>query len=794
MKDKMNFISLEKPFVLRLGFEKLITELESLDCQANKCNVVYIKSIFSSLKDIDKLKEGFLNSLGWQANEDDINQLLSAVFPKALSNNEIKVALPPFSPNVLFATARFKSVFGEIDQMEAKEVMAFNADNMYILMCKLICKLYYNISFRVDVKTVYEVKDNRGITKFYKSTYNADFMSLKPLSDPPKLEQKDIAALKANDKDVDLWKEYFPPLSWEVSGFGIKSFTDVSHEEAIGQIKSILLNQGIDKDSRQSKDNVNSMMSTLLDTPGIRGGFLFYDTINESFHMLEEQADSFALEANLHCSRGDLLCHKNLKIIFEQKGDVVIPDLDSIPDDNNLNSLHKTLKGKGVKSYIMVPLFNQDELLGLLEIASFNPNSLDPTACMVINEVKDLFLNSVKRIQDESENQLASVIQSEFTSIHPSVAWRFREEAKLALQQAKSLKSYDFHDISFKDLTALYGQSDIAGSSTARNKAVELDLAQQMIIVHRIVKKLKLHLSMPLLDNINYQITILNEKINSDLAAGMEQEVLEFLRTKINPLFHEMKQRDINLANDIHEYFNKIGENMEVIYDKRKDYDETVNLINLHLSSRMDAEQKEAQEIYPHFFERYKTDGVEHNMYIGQQIAPKITFNKLYLDNLRLWQLKTICQLEIEHKQRMHNYPMQLEIASLIMVYSNALAIKYRMDEKQFDVDGAYNARYEIIKKRIDKAHIKNTKERITQAGKIVIIYAQATVLDDYLNYVSFLTYEGYFLGEPELIDVEDLEGVIGLKALRVKVNFDKENSEKEDQGTLRSKTQKSVT
>jgi hypothetical protein len=49
----------------------------------------------------------------------------------------------------------------------------------------------------------------------------------------------------------------------------------------------------------------------------------------------------------------------------------------------------------------------------------------------------------------------------------------------------------------------------------------------------------------------------------------------------------------------------------------------------------------------------------------------------------------------------------QLRVASLILVHGNPLAIKFRMDEKQFDVDGAYNIRYEIIKKRIDKAFIK---------------------------------------------------------------------------------------
>jgi hypothetical protein len=30
------------------------------------------------------------------------------------------------------------------------------------------------------------------------------------------------------------------------------------------------------------------------------------------------------------------------------------------------------------------------------------------------------------------------------------------------------------------------------------------------------------------------------------------------------------------------------------------------------------------------------------------------------------------------------------------------------MDEKRFDVDGTYNARYEVVKKRIDKANKRN--------------------------------------------------------------------------------------
>jgi len=64
-----------------------------------------------------------------------------------------------------------------------------------------------------------------------------------------------------------------------------------------------------------------------------------------------------------------------------------------------------------------------------------------------------------------------------------------------------------------------------------------------------------------------------------------------------------------------------------------------------------------------------------------------------------------------------------LETAHLILVQHAPLAIRFRFDEKRFDVDGAYNVRYEVVKRRIDKAVRRGTGERITQPGKIAIVY-----------------------------------------------------------------------
>jgi hypothetical protein len=114
-----------------------------------------------------------------------------------------------------------------------------------------------------------------------------------------------------------------------------------------------------------------------------------------------------------------------------------------------------------------------------------------------------------------------------------------------------------------------------------------------------------------------------------------------------------------------------------------------------------------------------------------------------------------------------------LELAHLILLQQTSLSVRFRLDEKRFDIDGAYNMRYEIIKKRIDKAMIKDREERLTQPRKIAIVYSQLREAQEYWEYIDYLQDTGYISGEVEMLELEDLEGAQGLKALRITVALD---------------------
>src|SRR5262249_50433301 len=105
---------------------------------------------------------------------------------------------------------------------------------------------------------------------------------------------------------------------------------------------------------------------------------------------------------------------------------------------------------------------------------------------------------------------------------------------------------------------------------------------------------------------------------------------------------------------------------------------------------------------------------------------------------------------------------MPLDVARLILVEHTAMASRFRFDEKRFDIDGAYNMRYEIVKKRIDKALIKGSDERLTQPGKIAIVYAQPREAQEYRDYIAYLQAAGELTGEVETLVLEDLPGAQG--------------------------------
>ena len=92
----------------------------------------------------------------------------------------------------------------------------------------------------------------------------------------------------------------------------------------------------------------------------------------------------------------------------------------------------------------------------------------------------------------------------------------------------------------------------------------------------------------------------------------------------------------------------------------------------------LDEEEETAQSFFPHYFEKMKTDGVDHTIYIGASMVENRPFDPIYLKNLRLWQFMVMCGVVWRTDQIKTNSPMPLETAHLILVQDTPISIRFR--------------------------------------------------------------------------------------------------------------------
>jgi len=374
----------------------------------------------------------------------------------------------------------------------------------------------------------------------------------------------------------------------------------------------------------------------------------------------------------------------------------------------------------------------------------------------------------VKRSMDELGNRIQAVIKEKCTAIHPVVEWRFRKAVLNSLEGGMG----EMEPIVFRDVHPFYALADIRGSSTNRAWSIQVDLLHQLGLAQSILETAHRVRPMAILDQLRHKVERQAAAVEVSLRSGDEAGLIAFLRTEVESLFSYLESYGPEVRERIEAYRAAIDPQLGAVGTKRRAFEQSVAMLNEAISGYLDAEERVAQDTCPHYFEKQRTDGVDYSMYAGPSLLESGEFAPLHLKNLRLWQVMVACGIAVAAERIKPRLPDPLEITSLILVQHTPLAISFRFDEKRFDVDGAYNARYEILKKRIDKAVVKGSTERVTQPGKIAIVYSQSSEAAEYRDYISYLQAQGYLLDEVEMLDLEDLQGVSGLRALRVTVNY----------------------
>jgi hypothetical protein len=760
----------ESPFKTLISFHKWIEALEKIAQSEVDYHSNYAKALLKQIEPIPEFRNGVNDLSIIHENETIIKHLLGDLFPMALTNNEIKAVTIPFQNYTFNYSERFKKILHNAGEDFDMSIRDFDDHQFYIMNCSLILNVIYNQHFDFNKPLFYDIPDVNGIMKHYRILYNADFIEVIPTEKAIKLSPDDIDLLMDNFDNLDLWKEKFPVGSWILKGFGLLILFDASTENAISNLKSNLLKSEMEQ--VQNTPNFESIFRSIFKVPDLKVGFIIYNEEDEKFVKPaydDKKIGSFILQDIEETDCKNALFGCSLKNILEQNKPFIISNVAKFSALEGNEKLGSHFSRQNIQSCILAPVIKNEKLLGIIELVSAKPRELNSVNANNLDLVLPYLIDTLERYNNDMQHQIEAVIQREYTTIHPSVYWKFKKEAQKYFQTNNHNKDYIFKEIVFKEVYPLYGQIDIKGSSEHRNETVKEDLKNQLLTLLQIFENIKSDTILVLLEQRKFELQTFFKELDLPLKADTEQQIQRYIVTEIHPLLNNSKM-DLACHQLVDSYFEKLDEKTGVFYQSRKKFDNALSIINKKLAAILDEKQAEAQNIFPHYYERFKTDGVEHNLYIGASIAPNQNFDIIYFNNLRLWQLQTLCQMELEHHQLRSSLPYKLDVTSLILVFSSPISIRFRMDEKRFDVDGTYNARYEVVKKRIDKANIKGTKERITEKEKITIVYSHNQEEAEYLKYIKYLQFKKILGPTIEQFEVEELQGVSGLRAIRVKI------------------------
>ncbi|NEV94068.1 GAF domain-containing protein [Psychroflexus sp. YR1-1] len=768
------------PFQIKLSFQKIRDNFQKrLSTESNPISRNYIQGILDYSESYPELFNGIANYENLEPYEEQIKILLDDLFPDILTYNEIKVATVPFRNKMFRKTKRFESILNSVPDKDFEFLPRnFNIEKDYILACIIILNTYYKYNIDFFRPEYYDIPDADGNLRNYRLFVNADFVELFPTEHAPEITDADVDQLLNRQNDIDFWKEKFPPDSWIFKGFTILNLTDVTIDNSISELKTLLLNSNIFSDSRAIALKMMTILKSIFSLPKLEFGFALFNEETEKFQPSHSNyIDSFILNSISDNGCKEAFCHGAYTAIVNQHTYFSITDVDAYAQKNKSNKFANYLQAKGIKSAILAPVTKNDKLLAILELVSYSKNDLNNINATKLDDIVPYIAETVQSYKQERQNRIKAIIQNEYTSIHPSVEWKFEEEAVKLFAESAPDKNNELKEIRFHEVHPLFGQIDIADSSTERNSAIQNDLIYQLNQVLNIVNSALEIQALPVFEQLSYRLTDALSRLTEGITASTEEKTDKLLKQDAQPVLEYILKTIPSCHAMVEQYMEKSSTGAKAFHQNRDVFDETVSSINSSLASFIDLKQVEAQKLFPHYFDRYKTDGVEHNMYIGQSIAKDLTFSKVVLENLRLWQLSVMCEMENEFYKIQEAKHIKLSSRSLILAFNNTLTIHYRMDEKHFDVDGSYNARYEIIKKRIDKAFIKNSEERITSRGKLTIVYSQLETQEEYLKYITYLQRKKYLNEEVELVDVEDLQGVSGLKAIRVGILYHNGNT-----------------
>jgi hypothetical protein len=758
-----------------ISFAKFIEFLESRLAAERGARAEFYKQVLARFESCPELKANITLEQSTKYSE-LFETVLSVVLPFTESKEEALVGFGnALSTDVFYSTTAFHKSLDPYCNCENEHCLGGKELALQVheeLQYNFILKELYGVEAAQQKEWIHSFVDPQtGLYKYYRLNIDTRFVEIQPKTVLPVVDEFVIKSHLACDNGFAQIEQLLPLQSFTASGFTIITLTDVTAQQAVEQIGKVVLDLN-DRNTTSAYERVRVQLQTLVGSNKFSFGIMPFFTVNNRAAILYENFPySIMVKAcwDAGVSKEELAARVNL---FMQKPALITFDA-AVKNDVLSPVVQQALRSAGIVSYTLVPVYYNGELVGISETAA----TFDAPAgkAFQLNNIKAAlpYISQLLRMYIDKFNiAIEAIVKDKFTNVQPAVQWKFNEVAWHYFRSNQiEQKNLALEKIVFSEVYPHYGAVDIRNSTIKRNKALREDYQYQLSLVINIFGLLKSETRSNLFDSIllecNEWLLHLTHHVTIE-----EVRLEDFFKNKVYDALKSYSGEAEKILKKIDFYFESLDEKTGIVFQKRQEIETSIGLINTTLANYFNNFKDKLQLLFPSYFETYRTDGIEYDIYMGQSFAPKLSFDSAHLQKLRLWQLESMAAVALMTKKLLPQMINKLETTQLLFVNSRAIDITFRNDERRFDVEGTYNIRYHIVKKRIDKVHIANTTERLTQPGKIAIVYIEDNNASEYIGYIKQLQQKQFLLDDLEYLELEELQGVTGLKALRVGVSF----------------------
>ncbi len=642
----------------------------------------------------------------------------------------------------------------------------FRREQLQMVYSYILKKLYH---FHPRQNEYYHAYLNpaTGLLQYYTIHINAEFIDVTPKGALPELDLTKLNHLLQEGAGYDVLENILPLQGFHFKGISVSTITDVTVQHALDNLRQVRLKRS-QSAPEESYHHVIRSLKTLVRNNNIQFDLFPLFQVNGKYVYGYEVGGT----GILYAVWGD-------RTLSPEEFQKLTAGYAANPQSFFSRDVQKeSLENRawlsrfvqeGVRSLAAMPVFFADTMVGTFCMYTQGDEQFDERDFALLETAMPAIGQILKVFIEEFNLEIEDIVREKYTSVQPAVQWKFREAAWQHLYHLKKQLPPARYKIQFNDLHPLYGAVDIRNSSIQRNQAIIADLNSHLDLLRTTLGGLQPLQHSPLMEQMLYTIHKWKQVLTQEvLSAADETSINHFLETEVNAWLDHLVNQQPAWRKLIEDYRQQVLQENSPVTANRRALETSMQMINNAISNYLDAENVQLQKEYPCYFEKFRTDGVEYDCYIGQSIAPDRPFDHFYLKSVRLWQLTSMGAIARLTRSLLNEMPLPLHTTQLIFVHDKTIDISFRTDERRFDVEGAYNIRYQMIKKRIDKVHVRDTGERLTQPDTLSIIYFNRSDLDDYLPSLQYLQETGVFLPNHEELELEDLQGVNGLRALRI--------------------------